>query len=140
MKKYGMIICTALLLTALVGCTQNTEGEKSMDASISTPALAEYKKITPAEAKEMMVEGVVILDVRSADEFAAGHIEGAMVLPDVDIQALAGEKLPDMDATILVYCRSGVRSAKASNALIEMGYQNVYDFGGIQDWPYDIVT
>ena len=96
-----------------------------------------YRKITPAEAKERMEDdNAVILDVRTAEEFQESHITGAILIPQTDIVRLAPELLPEKDTTILVYCRSGVRSALAANALVELGYTNVYDFGGILDWPY----
>jgi len=108
------------------------------DVAISIP---DYQKITPVEAKAMMDGGeVVILDVRTEAEFAEAHIAGAVLLPDYDIEPLAPELLPDKDETILIYCRSGRRSEIAANALIEMGYTNVYDFGGIIDWPYETVS
>ncbi len=98
---------------------------------------AEYKRLTPEEAKEMMeTEDVIILDVRTEDEFRQGHIEGAILIPDYDLDKLAAERLPDKQATILLYCRSGNRSELSSHLLIGMGYQNVYDFGGILDWRY----
>lgn len=98
-----------------------------------------YKKISPAEAKEMMDSGgVVILDVRTVEEFAEGHIKNAELIPDYEIN-LAPKQIPDYSQTLLVYCRSGKRSERASAALVEMGYTSVYDFGGIIDWPYEIV-
>lgn len=99
-----------------------------------------YTKISPEEAKEIMSDEVVILDVRTESEYNDGHIEGSVLIPDTDIKELAPEILTDTNATILVYCRSGARSKVASELLIEMGYQNIMDFGGIIDWPYDIVT
>jgi len=104
------------------------------------PKSASYKKITPEEAKEMMSDEVIILDVRTETEFNGGHIEDAVLIPNTSIKELAPEILPDINATILVYCRSGNRSKTASKSLIEMGYQNVYDFGGINGWTYGIVT
>ena len=80
----------------------------------------------------------IILDVRSASEFAYGHIPGAILLPDYDIKYSAEQILPDTDALILVYCRSGNRSRAATSLLLSMGYVNVYDFGGINTWPYDV--
>lgn len=100
---------------------------------------AEYKKITPKEALEMMGEGVIILDVRTQTEFDEGHIPNAILLPDAEITQRAEEVLPDRDQTTLVYCRSGRRSALAAKALIQLGYTNVYDFGGILDWPGEVV-
>lgn len=100
-----------------------------------------YRKITSKKAKEMIDGGdVVILDVRTESEFAEAHIAGAILLPDYDIEALSPEVLTDKSETILVYCRSGRRSEVAAKALIEMGYTNVYDFGGIIDWPYETVS
>ena len=100
---------------------------------------AQYKKINPSEAAEIMVNDVVILDVRTQAEFDEGHIPNAILLPDSEISQKAEDVLPDKDKTILVYCRSGRRSALASEALIEMGYTKVYDFGGVIDWPGETV-
>lgn len=100
---------------------------------------AEYKKITPQEATGMMDKDAVILDVRTQAEFDQGHIPQAVLLPDTEIRQEATEILPDKDQTILVYCRSGRRSALAAQNLIDMGYTSVYDFGGIQDWTGEIV-
>ena len=83
---------------------------------------------------------ITILDVRTEEEFNTGHIDGAILIPDTDILEKAEETLTDKSATILVYCRSGRRSALAAADLVELGYSNVYDFGGIIGWNYDIVT
>ena len=101
---------------------------------------APYIKITPEEANEMMSSEVIIIDVRTESEYNEGHIQDAVLIPDTSIKELAPEILSDINATILVYCRSGNRSKSASKSLIEMGYQNVYDFGGITDWTYGIVA
>lgn len=101
---------------------------------------AEYRKISAEEAKAMMDAGnVTVLDVRTASEYAEGHIKNAILLPDTDINSKAHAVLPDKQAKILVYCRSGRRSELAARALVQMGYINVYDFGGIIDWPYETV-
>ncbi len=81
-----------------------------------------------------------MVDVRTEKEYAAGHIEGAILIPNETITDKRPEQLPDLDAEILIYCRSGRRSAEAAKKLIAMGYTRVYDFGGIIDWPYGIVT
>ncbi len=100
----------------------------------------EYKKINAEEAKAIIdSEDVIILDVRTQEEYDSGHIENAVLLPVTEIADKAEEILPDKDAKILIYCRSGNRSATASKDLIRMGYTNVYDFGGINSWPYRIV-
>ena len=99
----------------------------------------EYKKITAEEAKERMDKGdeIIILDVRTEEEYREGHIPGAIVIPNETISSEPLKELPDLEQEILVYCRSGNRSAQAAKKLIEAGYTQVYDFGGITDWPYD---
>jgi len=81
---------------------------------------------------------VIILDVRSQAEFDQGHIEGAVLLPVDEIAQRAEEVITSMEQVVLIYCRSGVRSENAARTLSEMGFVNVYDFGGIIDWPYEI--
>lgn len=100
----------------------------------------EYKKITQEDAKKIIdSENVIILDVRTQEEYNSGHINNAIILPVTEISNKAQEILVDKNKKILIYCRSGNRSATAAKALIELGYNNVYDFGGINDWPYGIV-
>jgi len=82
---------------------------------------------------------IIILDVRTKEEYDAGHIKGAILVPNESIIDEQPELLPDLDAEILVYCRSGNRSAQAAKKLLAIGYTNVVDFGGIIDWPYDVV-
>ena len=101
-----------------------------------------YQTITQQQAKEIMdsEQPHVILDVREENEFVQGHIPGAVLLPHEKIQQLAPTLLPDKNALILVYCRSGNRSKQASQKLADMGYSNVKEFGGILNWKYEIVT
>jgi rhodanese-related sulfurtransferase len=96
-------------------------------------------RITALEARDMMRKfpNAIILDVRTPDEFATGKIPGAILLPDYTIRERAQTVLPDKNALILVYCRSGVRSREAVYQMAEMGYKNIYDFGGINAWPYE---
>ena len=97
-----------------------------------------YQTITPEQAKQFIdAGGSVILDVRQPDEYATGHIRSAVLLPVGEIEAQSATVLPDKDMKILVYCRSGNRSAVAAAALQTLGYTDVNDFGGIIDWPYD---
>ena len=105
------------------------EGEKAM-----------YEQITPQQAKEIMDSGeaYILLDVREQNEFDEGHIPGAILIPYTEIDAKAEEKLPQKDALILVYCRSGRRSKIAAESLANLGYTNVKEFGGINDWPYEV--
>ncbi len=100
-----------------------------------------YEQITGEQAKALMDSetGYVILDVRTELEFAGGHIEGAILIPDYEITTRAEEVLKDKNQLILVYCRSGNRSKTASQALADMGYTNVKEFGGINDWQYGTV-
>ena len=82
----------------------------------------------------------ILLDVRTVEEYAERRIAGAVLIPDNEISSRAEAELPDKSMLILVYCRSGARSERAANALIGMGYKNVYDIGGIIDWPYQTVS
>ena len=86
----------------------------------------------------MDTQEVIILDVREQDEYDSGHIPGAVLLPVGSIdEDTAAEVIPEKDSTVLVYCRSGNRSKTASAALAELGYTNIYEFGGINTWPYE---
>lgn len=98
-------------------------------------------QITAEEAREIMDNrsDYILLDVREQDEFAQGHIEGAVLIPYESISDRAESELPDKEQTILVYCRSGRRSAIAAEELAKLGYTDVRDFGGMIDWPYEIV-
>ncbi len=131
MKSLLIILFIVIVITIiLTGCTTMINDQKTTI----------YKKISPEEAKEIIEsEDVIILDVRTQEEYNGGHIENAVLLPVNDISSKAEEVLTDKDAKILVYCRSGNRSATASKQLIKMGYTDVYDFGGISTWPYEIV-
>lgn len=109
--------------------------------NVPAPAGKRYLTLTAEEAKARLDEGegIVLLDVRTQEEYDAGHIPGAVCLPNEDITE--NRPLPyDKEAEILVYCRSGRRSALAAEKLAKMGYENVADFGGILDWPYETTT
>ena len=132
MKK---VLCVLLIFTFafLISCgTDNFENDKGDDIM--------YKQISAEEAKSIMDSGEkhIILDVREQNEYDAGHIPGAILIPYTEIESKANDMLPDKDATILVYCRSGRRSKIASESLAKLGYTNVKEFGGINDWPYEI--
>ena len=103
--------------------------------------VGEYRKITAEQAYEMMnTQEVVIVDVRTQSEYDEGHIQNAVLIPNETIGSDLPTNLPDKNAIILVYCRSGRRSEEAARKLINLGYVSVYDFGGINDWPYGTVT
>lgn len=110
-------------------------------AKTTAGTAAPYKKISAQEAMNLMQSGqtLTIDDVRTPAEFAAGHIQGSLNVPNETIGSSAPSALPDLDATILVYCRSGARSAQAAKKLLAIGYTNVLDFGGIINWPYEVV-
>ena len=99
-----------------------------------------YQQITQEAAKDMMdQQDVIVLDVREQEEYDSGHIPGAVLLPVNAIgEDSAAAVIPEKDSVVLVYCRSGNRSKKASKGLAELGYTQVYEFGGIQTWPYEI--
>lgn len=100
-----------------------------------------YVHISQEDAMAQMVDGedYILLDVRTQAEYAEGHIPGAICLPNESIGSEPPTELPDREQTILVYCRSGRRSAEAAQKLADMGYMNVLEFGGILDWTGEIV-
>ena len=110
-------------------------------ATETTEKAEEFQVITAQKAKQIMdnEQGAIIVDVREPDEYSAGHIPGAKLLPLGNLNKLAATELPDLDATILVYCRSGARSNMGAQVLASLGYTHVLDFGGIINWPYDVV-
>lgn len=102
---------------------------------------ASYEQISQKEAKEIMdtQTDYIIIDARTEEEFAEGHIKGAILIPEYEIAQNAPSLIPQKDILILVYCRSGRRSKIASEELVKLGYTNVKEFGGIIDWQYEIV-
>ena len=131
-----MIPVVIIMAFSLFGCgMQKLDG----DGMQYKPA---YVSISQDEAKLMMKDedGHLIVDVRRADEYAQGHIPGAILIPNEEIGTEEPEELADKYQVILVYCRTGRRSKEASQKLADMGYVNVYEFGGIEDWTGDIVT
>lgn len=129
MKKGILRMGSALAAALLLLSSCSSSGGAQSDA---------YHKISADEAKEMMDKGgVTIVDVRREDEYTASHIPGAVLVTLDTIGAQPPEALPDLDAVLLIYCRTGVRSKQASDLLVELGYTQVYDFGGIATWPYE---
>ena len=127
LKKIAGLLLIMMLAMTVAGC--GDEGES-----------LGYVQISTEEAVTMMAEqeNYVILDVRTPEEYAERHIAGAVNLPNEEIGTEPIEELPDLDQLILVYCRSGNRSKQASEKLVKLGYTNVYEFGGINNWTGDV--
>ena len=127
MNKFILLLLSLLLLT---GCALPVEQEVS------------YRQISADEAILMMKEEAdyIILDVRTVEEFSDKHIPGAINIPNEAIGTAEIPELPDKDQLILVYCRSGNRSKQASEKLAALGYTNIVEFGGINDWPGETIT
>ena len=145
MKKILAILMLAIALTAC-GTEEAADDSTILNETTETTEPAEdvlvpYEPITAEDAKKLMdtESDYIIVDARTAEEFAEGHIPGAILIPEYEIADRARAELPDKDQLILVYCRSGRRSKIASQALTDLGYTNVKEFGGIIDWPYDVV-
>ena len=138
-----IIIMITLLLFGLTACDGNVDNVSNGDigGNDNNGDALGYEQITAKEAKELMdsEKDYIIIDARTEAEFAEGHIEGAILIPEYEIAERAEKELPDKDALILVYCRSGRRSKIASKELVKLGYTNVKEFGGIIDWPYETV-
>ena len=136
MNRKVFAVAALLLGFLLPGCGVSTEPveEETMERTY------EYTQISQDKAKEMMAEddGHIIVDVRREDEYAEGHIPGAILIPNESIVDTPPKELPDFDQIILIYCRSGRRSKEAAQKLADMGYTHIYEFGGIITWTGDI--
>ncbi len=127
MKKLFVVLFAVVVM--LSGC-----------ASDNVSSSASYTQITQEEAMKMIEkdDGHVIVDVRRQDEYDEGHIKDAILIPNESISDKKPKELPDLDQIILIYCRSGRRSKEASQKLADMGYTNIYEFGGINTWTGEI--
>ena len=142
--KRLVLATVSLALVGFAGCAATSPQDSAENAPAQEAAKegsAVVEKISAQEAHDVMTsDKTVVLDVRTPEEYAAGHIVNARLLPLDTIDAeTAAAVAPDKDEPVLVYCRSGVRSAEAARLLSQLGYRQVYDFGGIIDWPYDTV-
>lgn len=135
MKKI-LIIFMFAAAALISGCTDNTSTAEIPDEKNG------YIQIDAEKAAEIMTgeDDYVILDVRRQDEYDSGHIPGAILIPNEEIGSEMPEKLPNLDQIILVYCRTGRRSKEAAEKLSAIGYKKIYEFGGIVDWPGEIVS
>ena len=137
MKKIMNLFLIVFAIFALAGCgSKGTNGTENLEASKNS-----YTQIRMEEAVKMMEEesDYIILDVRRPDEFAEKHIPNAINVPNETIGKDEIPELPNKEQLILVYCRSGNRSKQASEKLVKLGYTNIYEFGGINDWTGETV-
>lgn len=150
-KRLAGIITAGVIAGTLTACAaagkqsgtvETQQLAEGVQAEQEDTMRAEYHKISAEDAKKRMDSGddIIILDVRTQAEYDESHIPGAILIPNETIGNGKPEQLPDTDKEILVYCRSGNRSAQAAKKLVEAGYTQIYDFGGIMDWPYDTVS
>jgi rhodanese-related sulfurtransferase len=138
-KKASVVILAFLLLSLLSGCTAvSTESTKETTQAAIKAVIA---NISPEEAKKRLdsEEAIIVLDVRTKEEYDGGHIKDSVLIPVDKLKDEAESKLKDKETVIFVYCRSGNRSTTAANILVELGYKNVYNLGGINQWPYEIL-
>ena len=140
--KILFVLCFIMFF---VSCESKLENKKEVqmekDYFLTEESKISYKIITQEEAKKIIdgQDGYIILDVRTKEEYDAGHIPNAMLLPNEDIGSEDIDILPDKKQLILIYCRSGNRSKQAAQKLVDLGYENIMEFGGIIDWPYETV-
>lgn len=141
MEKYYII--SGVIIILLIVSVIILAGCQSRNNILDVPGMINsYRQISQEEAKEMMkrYNDLVIVDVRRQDEYDAGHIPGAILIPNESIETEKPEELSDLKQIILVYCRSGRRSKEAAQKLFDMGYTSVFEFGGIIDWTGEVVT
>lgn len=132
MKRIAALLASVIMLLSTVSCKVEFYRGRGPQAA--------YKQISQEEAKSMIDSdpGIIIVDVRRQDEFDQGHIPGAILIPNESIFSTPPAELPDKNQKILIYCRSGNRSKQAASKLAEMGYTNIYEFGGVNTWQYDL--
>ena len=133
-SKLTILVLLAVIIFLMTACLNNR-----VDKSEKSPQ--RWKTITAQEAYAIMNESdnFILLDVRTESEFQEMRINGAILIPEYEIKNRAQNELPDKNAILLVYCRSGRRSASAAAELARLGYTNVFDFGGIINWPYGTI-
>jgi len=126
-----LLLLTLTIILAFSGCATSED-----PAGEEAPTVM---NLSAEQGKAMMDEDptIILVDVRTQEEYIEEHIPGALLVPVDELESLAPEMIPDKEATYIIYCRSGNRSATAAQQLIELGYQNIYDMGGIIDWPYE---
>ena len=141
MKKLKGLIILLIISSVLFSSCSGIENTEGTTTPTTTSNSLGYEQISGEEAKRLMdtEKDFIIIDARTIEEFNEGHIEGAILIPEYEIANRAENELPDKEQLILVYCRSGRRSKIAAQALADLGYTNVKEFGGIIDWQYEVV-
>lgn len=142
MKKFFLLMTAIFIILTVNSCKKDPEPDipaATTEVTAAETTINDYIQISAEEAKQVMQEqkDYIILDVRTLEEYNSGHIPGALLVPNEIIGVEELTMLPDKDQLILVYCRSGNRSKQASQKLVDLGYTNIYEFGGIIDWPYE---
>lgn len=133
--KAGVLAVAAALSMGVAVAQEPVDPQPAQPLTYSHPA---YHKVTPEVAKQMMNEGVVLIDVREADEFAEGHVKGAVNVPLSTFKpGMKLEAVPNLESKVLVQCKSGVRAEKAAKMLVESGYKHVYNAYGTSQWKVD---
>ncbi|MCL2705108.1 MAG: rhodanese-like domain-containing protein [Spirochaetaceae bacterium] len=132
-----IILAIVILLCFLYACSGKYINKRSNNKNKPT-----YQIITAAEAYQMMqkLNKFVLLDVRTNEEFLEKHIDGAILIPSHEIENRVEIEIPDKNTVILIYCRSGARASSAAKILVGKGYMQVFNFGGIINWPYATVS
>lgn len=132
------ILFTGIGVLLLINNSNDSATDKNSEYPEEKDIITNYRKISAREAKNIMQsdDPHIILDVRTEEEFNESHIPNAILIPEDEIKERIRAEVPDKNMVILIYCRSGSRSEKSARKLIAMGYRNVFDFGGIIDWPY----
>lgn len=138
-KQFKKLMTQAIsaALSSGAAALEPVSPQPSQPLTYTNPA---YAKVTPETAKKMMAEGVVVIDVREPQEFAEGHVQGAVNVPLSTFHpGMRLEAAPDFNQKVLVQCRSGVRVERAAKILIESGYKHIYNMYGTMQWPYELV-
>jgi phage shock protein E len=138
--KSRIYLITAILLVGILSGCSNKMVETNNEVTIA-PKKASFSNITPEQAKKRLEseKDIILLDVRTKEEYVTGHIKDSVLIPVDKLKEEAVKILKNKETPIFVYCRSGNRSVTAANILIEQGYKNVFNLGGIIDWPYEVV-
>ncbi len=138
-RNLTFLIAFIFVFVAFTACSGQNDDGKGMGGD-EMAGKAGYSDISPDTAKERLDsdEEVILLDVRTKEEYDTVHIKNSVLIPLDELEAIAPEVIKDKATPIFVYCRSGNRSITASEILVKLGYTNVYNLGGINDWPYEV--